>query len=141
MLIASIKRCPVFGGMLKRYDSAKAEALPGVRAVVALEPSAWTGRVGAWAAGCAAGVAGVADTYWHAVQGRRALDIEWDEGGAAALGPDGIRAEFARLAEQAGGEARKDGDAAGGPRGCGQRAGGGGRVPVPARPTRGAVDL
>src|SRR5205823_464531 len=79
MLIASIERCPVFGGMLKRYDGAKAEALPGVRAVVALEPSPWTGRGGAWAAGCAAGVAVVADTYWHAVQGRRALDIEWDE--------------------------------------------------------------
>ncbi|HXL10764.1 MAG TPA: xanthine dehydrogenase family protein molybdopterin-binding subunit [Gemmatimonadales bacterium] len=111
MLIASIERCPVFGGMLKRYDGAKAEALPGVRAVVALEPSPWTGRGGAWAAGCAAGVAVVADTYWHAVQGRRALDIEWDEGEAATLGSDGIRAEFARLAEQAGVEARKTGDA------------------------------
>jgi len=121
MLIASIERCPVFGGMLKRYDSAKAEALPGVRAVVALEPSAWTGRVGAWAAGCAAGVAVVADTYWHAVQGRRALDIEWDEGEAAALGSDGIRAEFARLAEQAGVEARKDGDAAGALAGAAKR--------------------
>ena len=111
MLIASIERCPVFGGMLKRYDGAKAEALPGVRAVVALEPSPWTGRGGAWAAGCAAGVAVVADTYWHAVQGRRALEIEWDEGEAATLGSDGIRAEFARLAEQAGVEARKTGDA------------------------------
>src|SRR5207249_2886697 len=113
MLIASIERGPVFGGMLKRYDAAKAEALPGVRAVVALEPSAWTGTGGAWAAGCAAGVAVVADNYWNAVQGRRALEIEWDEGEAAALGSDGIRAEFARLAEQAGVEARKDGDAAG----------------------------
>src|SRR6266566_5871939 len=121
MLIASIERCPVFGGMLKRYDGAKAEALPGVRAVVALEPSAWTGRGGAWAAGCAAGVAVVADTYWHAVQGRRALDIEWDEGEAAALGSDGIRAEFARLAEQPGVEARKDGDAAGALAGAAKR--------------------
>src|SRR5207248_4099351 len=46
MMIASIERCPVFGGMLKRYDGAKAEALPGVRAVVALEPSPWTGTSG-----------------------------------------------------------------------------------------------
>ena len=53
----------------------------------------------------------VADTYWHAVQGRRALEIEWDEGEAGTLGSDGIRAEFARLAEQAGVEARKTGDA------------------------------
>src|SRR5439155_864949 len=84
--------------------------LPGVRNVVALEPSPWTGKTGAWAAGCAAGVAVVADTYWHAVQGRRALQIEWDEGAAATLDSDGIRAQFTRLAEQPGVEARKTGD-------------------------------
>src|SRR5439155_643116 len=95
MLIASIERCPVFGGMLKRYDAAKAEALPGVRAVVALEPSAWPGTGGAWAAGCAAGVAVVADNYWNAVQGRRAREIEWDEGEAPAFGAEGVRASQA----------------------------------------------
>ena len=110
MLIASIERCPVFGGTLKRYDATKAKTLPGVRNVVALEPSPWTGKTGAWAAGCAAGVAVVADTYWHAVQGRRALQIEWDEGAAATLDSDGIRAQFTRLAEQPGVEARKTGD-------------------------------
>jgi len=62
MLVASIERCPVFGGTLKSYDATKAKAVPGVRAVVALEPSPWTGTTGAWAAGCAAGVAVVADT-------------------------------------------------------------------------------
>src|SRR5213079_1089181 len=94
MLIASIERCPVFGGTLKSYDATKAKAVPGVRAVVALEPSPWTGTAGAWAAGCAAGVAVVADTYWQAVTGRRALEIQWDEGDAASLDSDGIRAEF-----------------------------------------------
>src|SRR5438067_2876825 len=34
MLIASIERCPVFGGTLKSYDATKAKAVPGVRAVV-----------------------------------------------------------------------------------------------------------
>src|SRR2546425_2535351 len=111
MLIASIERCPVFGGTLKRYDATNAKTLPGVRSVVALEPSPWTGKTGAWAAGCAAGVAVVADTYWHAVQGRRALQIEWDEGGAVTLGSDDIRAQFTRLAEQPGVEERKTGDA------------------------------
>jgi len=112
MLIASIERCPVFGGTLKSYDATKAKAVPGVRAVVALEPSPWTGTAGAWAAGCAAGVAVVADTYWQAVTGRRALEIQWDEGDAASLDSDGIRAEFVKRAEQPGVEARKDGDAA-----------------------------
>src|SRR2546430_2565432 len=83
MLVASIERCPVFGGTLKSYDATKAKAVPGVRAVVALEPSPWTGPGGAWAAGCAAGVAVVADTYWQAGAGREALQAEWN-GGAAA---------------------------------------------------------
>src|SRR5207245_6791189 len=54
----------------------------------------------------------VADTYWQAVTGRRALEIEWDEGDNASLDSDAIRAQFARLAGQPGVEARKDGDAA-----------------------------
>src|SRR5689334_11940764 len=112
MLVASIERCPVFGGTLKSYDATKAKAVPGVRAVVALDPSPWTGTTGAWAAGCAAGVAVVADTYWQAVTGRRALGIQWDEGAAASLDSDGIRTQFVKLADQPGVEARKDGDAA-----------------------------
>jgi len=114
MLVASIERCPVFGGKLQSYDATKAKAVPGVRAVVALEPSPWTGTGpnAPWAAGCAAGVAVVADTYWQAVTGRRALEIQWDEGEAAALDSDGIRAQFVKLADQPGAEARKDGDAA-----------------------------
>src|SRR3989441_5369430 len=112
MLIASIERCPVFGGTLKSFDASKAKAMPGVRAVVALEASPWTGTSGAWAAGCAAGVAVVADTYWQAVTGRRSLEIQWDEGDAAALDSDGIRAQFVKLADQPGVEARKDGDPA-----------------------------
>src|SRR3989454_1738716 len=111
MLVASIERCPVFGGRIKRHDATKAKALPGVRAVVELGGSPWTGQGGAWGVGCAAGVAVVADTYWHAFQGRKALEIEWDEGEATSLDSDGIRAMLARRAEPAV-EARKDGDAA-----------------------------
>jgi isoquinoline 1-oxidoreductase beta subunit len=112
MLVASIERCPVLGGAVKRYDATRAKAVPGVRQVVQLDPSPWTGTNGAWGVGCAAGVAVMAETYWQAVTGRRALAIEWDEGPNAALDSDGIRAQFVRLGEQPGVEARKDGDAA-----------------------------
>ena len=112
MLVASIERCPVFGGRLKAVNADKARGVPGVRHVVPLEASPWTGMGGAWAVGCAAGVAVVADSYWEAVQGRRALEIEWDEGANASLDSQGIRAQFARLAEHPGVEARKDGDGA-----------------------------
>src|SRR6266705_1130679 len=112
MLVASIERSPVLGGRVKRVNADKAKALPGVRHVVALEPSSWIGTNGAWAAGCAAGVAVVADTYWEAVQGRRALEIEWDEGEAAGLDSAGIRAQLATLAERPGVVAQTMGDPA-----------------------------
>src|SRR5439155_602420 len=81
MLVASIERSPVLGGRVKRFDADRAKAMPGVRHVVELEASSWmSSKGGGWAAGCAAGVAVVADTYWQAVEARRALVIEWDEG-------------------------------------------------------------
>jgi len=112
LLIASIERSPVLGGRLKRFSAARAQAMPGVRHVVALEPSSWMGTNGAWAAGCAAGVAVVADSYWQAVTARRALEIEWDEGDAAALDSAAIRAQLAALAERPGIVAHTHGDAA-----------------------------
>src|SRR5437870_4550141 len=111
MLVASIERSPVLGGRVKRVNADKAKALPGVRHVVALEPSSWIGTNGAWAAGCAAGVAVVAETYWQAVQGRRALEIEWDEGEAAGLDSAGIRAQLGTPAERPGVVAQTIGDA------------------------------
>src|SRR2546428_12046177 len=75
---ASGRPSPVLCGRVKRCDPDRARAMPGVRHVVELEPSSWMGSKGGWAAGCAAGVAVVADTYWQAVEGRRALEIEWD---------------------------------------------------------------
>ena len=110
MLIASVERSPVFGGKVKSFDATKAKALPGVRHVVQLEGTPWTGVGGAWGVGTESGVAVVADTYWQAVQGRQALQITWDEGANATLGD--IPARLAVLAAQRGVQARKDGDAA-----------------------------
>ncbi|HWC75585.1 MAG TPA: xanthine dehydrogenase family protein molybdopterin-binding subunit, partial [Gemmatimonadales bacterium] len=109
MLIASVERAPVFGGKVKTFDAAKAKALPGVRHVVQLEGTPWTGTGGAWGVGMESGVAVVADTYWQAVQGRKALQITWDEGPNATLSD--IPARLAVLAAQPGVQARKDGDA------------------------------
>src|SRR5947208_2910389 len=115
MLIASIERSPVLGGRLKRFKADRAKAMPGVRHVVALEPSSWMGANGAWAAGCAAGVAVVADTYWQALQARRAFEIEWDEGDSGALDSPGIRAQLVALADRPGIVAQTVAQAAGVP--------------------------
>ncbi len=108
MLIASVERSPVFGGNVKSIDATRATVMPGVRHVVQLESTPWTGT-GAWGVGTESGVAVVADTYWQAVEGRRALQITWDEGANATL--DDIPGKLASLAGQAGVSARKDGDA------------------------------
>src|SRR5947208_909765 len=111
MLVASIERSPVLGGRVKRFDADRAKAIPGVRHVVELEASSWmSSKGGGWAAGCAAGVAVVADTYWQAVEARRALVIEWDEGEASTLDSASIRAQLVALAERSGVVAQTIGD-------------------------------
>jgi len=110
MLIASIERSPVLGGRVKHVNADRAKAMTGVRHVVTLEPSPWIGTNG-WAAGCAAGVAVVADTYWQALQARRALEIEWDDGDSGALDSASIRAQLLALAARPGIVAQAIGDA------------------------------
>jgi len=110
MLVASIERSPVFGGKVKTFDATRAKAMPGVRHVVQLDGMSWIGTSGAWAVGTESGVAVIADTYWQAVEGRRTLQITWDEGPNATLGD--IPGKLAASASQTGVTARKDGDAA-----------------------------
>ena len=110
MLVATIERCPVFGGGLTRFNADRARAMPGVRQVVPLEAIPWKGTRGAWGIGRAAGVAVVADTYWQAKQGRAALEVEWDSGPNASLDSDGIRAELTRMSTGPGVRVRTVGD-------------------------------
>ena len=95
MLYAVVARCPVFGGKVASFDAAKAKAVPGVKAVVPIS----------------SGVAVVADNTWSAMQGRRALEVKWDEGPNASLNSEGISKLLAERAGQSGSEARKVGDA------------------------------
>src|SRR2546429_9681289 len=88
------------------------------------------GTKGAWAAGCAAGVAVVADSYWQAVEGRRALEIEWDEGDVGALDSGEIRAQLVTLADRPGIVAQNIGDATAALAAAGQRIEAGVGVPL-----------
>jgi isoquinoline 1-oxidoreductase beta subunit len=96
MLHAVVERCPVFGGKVASFDATKAKAVAGVKAVIQIST----------------GVAVVADNTWNAMQGRRALDLKWDEGPNADLSSAGISKLFAERAEKPGVVARKEGDAA-----------------------------
>jgi isoquinoline 1-oxidoreductase beta subunit len=104
MQFAVIARCPVFGGKVKTFDATKAKAVPGVRDVFAIDPVAQ----GAFTAG---GVVVLADNSWAAIQGRKALQITWDEGPAVSESSASLRQQFVDNAAKPGKVVRNDGDA------------------------------
>jgi isoquinoline 1-oxidoreductase subunit beta len=96
MQYAVVARCPVIGGKVASFDATKAKAVPGVKDAVAIS----------------SGVAVIADNTWNAMEGRRVLEIQWDEGPLAKLDSAGIRALMKAGAEKPGAVARKEGSGA-----------------------------
>lgn len=97
MRIARVAHCPVFGGTVSGFDASRAKAIKGVTHVFQID----------------SGVAVVADSFWTATQGLKALQVQWNEGANAHLDSAGISSRFAELAKKPGAMARNDGDAAG----------------------------
>jgi isoquinoline 1-oxidoreductase beta subunit len=104
LLYAVIARCPVFYGKVASFDATKARAVPGVRDVFQIETS---GR----GASTNGGVAVVANNSWAAIQGRKALEVKWDEGAAANESSQELRKQFVANAAKPGGVIRNEGDA------------------------------
>jgi CO/xanthine dehydrogenase Mo-binding subunit len=104
MQFAVVARCPVFGGKLKSFDAAKTKQVAGVREVFAIDPVA----TGAFTAG---GVAILADNSWAAIEGRRALQVEWEPGPHAGESTETLRQQFLENAGKPGKAVRNDGDA------------------------------
>jgi isoquinoline 1-oxidoreductase beta subunit len=96
MVVALIKRPPLFGATVASFDAAPAKAVTGVIDVVQVP----------------AGVAVVGKSFWAAKQGRDALTVDWDESRAEKRRSAAIFAEYRSLAEKAGKPARTEGDVA-----------------------------
>jgi isoquinoline 1-oxidoreductase beta subunit len=95
MLVALLKRPPLFGATVKSFDASAAGAVPGVVKVVQVPR----------------GVAVVAKGFWAAKLGRDALIVEWDDTQAEKRSTSAMMSEYRRLAEQPAASARKVGDA------------------------------
>ena len=65
MKYALLARCPVIGGKVASFDEKPAKTISGVSYVGTISDSA---------------VAVVADSVWGAMEGRRVLNVNWDEG-------------------------------------------------------------
>jgi isoquinoline 1-oxidoreductase subunit beta len=105
MLTAVILRPPVVGGRVKRVDDTRALALPGVRKVVTLPE--WKAPAKFQPLG---GVAVVADHTWAAIQGRKALVVEWENGDNAAYDSDAYKQALSAAVNAPGTVARQVGD-------------------------------
>jgi isoquinoline 1-oxidoreductase subunit beta len=115
MLIASVERCPVYGGTVRRYNAEKTRNLPGVRAVIEVKPFHLTHQFGDESGPdsrnyTCAGVAVLADSTWSAMQGRKALEVEWNEGPFAQESSANLREKLLKLTAAPAAVMRSDGD-------------------------------
>ncbi|TBH71650.1 xanthine dehydrogenase family protein molybdopterin-binding subunit [Aquirufa antheringensis] len=94
MLYSSVERCPVIGGTLKTFDATAAMKVPGVVKVVSAERV-----IGKYSS---TGVAVIAKTYWAAIQGRKALKIDWDTKGFETFNSSDYEQKLRALSKEEG---------------------------------------
>lgn len=82
MLYAVVERNPRLRGKVKSFDDSAARNIPGVKRIFSV-------RMGVFNT-YREGVAVVADTLWAAMQGKKALKVEWDDSGFEHLSTEEI---------------------------------------------------
>jgi isoquinoline 1-oxidoreductase subunit beta len=104
MLYASVERNPRLRGKVKSFDETAARKVPGVKHVVKV-------RMGVFST-YREGVAVVADSTWAAIQGKKALKVEWDDTGFEHLNSEDIyKRQLEALQTQEGLVYKKQGEA------------------------------
>jgi isoquinoline 1-oxidoreductase beta subunit len=105
MLYAVVARPPVLGGKVIKYDAKQALKVPGVVKIVELKSSPLPADFNPLG-----GVAIIARNTWAAIQGRKALNIDWDHGPHAVYDSDAYKAELEASVRQPGKVVRNEGD-------------------------------
>jgi isoquinoline 1-oxidoreductase beta subunit len=103
MLYASIKHCPQFLGKVKSFNEEEILKMPGVRKVVKTSRSVFGYQL--------EGLAVVADNYWNASEGTKALKIEWDTQGLEKISGETMLKDYYEAAKTPGEELFGKGDA------------------------------
>ena len=106
MVYASVEHPPVLGGKVKSYDDKEALKVAGVRQTVAIDPFQQ-----APAFQPLGGIAVIADNTWAAFQGRKKLNISWDNGPNETYDSDAYKKELGETAHKPGKVVRNIGDA------------------------------
>jgi len=106
MVYASVEHPPVLGGKVKSYDDKEALKVAGVRQTVPIDPFQQ-----APAFQPLGGIAVIADNTWAAFQGRKKLNISWDNGPNESYDSDAYKKELRETAHKPGKMVRNIGDA------------------------------
>ena len=89
MVYASVERPPVLGGKVKSYDDKETLKVAGVRQTVPIDPFKPPPAFQPLG-----GIAVIADNTWAAFQGRRKLNIAWDNGPNETYNSDSYKNEL-----------------------------------------------
>jgi isoquinoline 1-oxidoreductase subunit beta len=95
MVFASIEHPPVFGGKVKSYDAQAPLQIAGVHQTIPIDP--FQPPCGFQPLG---GVAVIADNTWAAFQGRKKLNVVWDNGPNETYDSDEYKKELYATAHQ-----------------------------------------
>jgi isoquinoline 1-oxidoreductase beta subunit len=106
MVYASVEHPPVLGGRVKTYDDKEALQVAGVRQTVPIDP--YQPPPAFQPLG---GIAVIADNTWAAFQGRKKLNISWDNGPNETYDSDAYKKELRETAHKPGKVVRNIGDA------------------------------
>src|SRR6202166_1509370 len=106
MVYAAIEHPPVFGGKVKSYDDKAPLQVAGVQQTVPIDP---------FKPPCAfqplGGIAVIADNTWAAFQGRKKLNIAWDNGPNETYNSDSYKNELRETSHKPAKVVRNIGDA------------------------------
>jgi isoquinoline 1-oxidoreductase beta subunit len=102
MLYASVERSPVFLGKVKAFNKEQVLKIPGVRNVLQTSREVYGQK--------REGVAVLADSYWSALEGRKALKIEWDTQGLEHISDESILRDSYEASKMEGDELFAKGD-------------------------------
>jgi isoquinoline 1-oxidoreductase subunit beta len=105
MVFASVEHPPVLGGKVKSYDEKAPLQVKGVKQTIPIKP--FTPPHHFQPLG---GVAVIADNTWAAFQGRKKLNVSWDNGANASYNSDEYKKELQETARKPGKVARNIGD-------------------------------
>jgi isoquinoline 1-oxidoreductase beta subunit len=105
MVYASIEHPPVLGGTIRSLDDKDTLSVKGVQQTVTLDtvkPPVQFQPLG--------GVAVIANSTWAAMQGRKKLKVDWNDGAHAAFNSDAFKAEMIARVKQSAKVARNLGN-------------------------------